>query len=499
MRKTDLGTARFSPTVFGPAHRDSIRRWFAVLAVCASAVGVPIANVRAENLIDTMAQAYRYNPQLDAQRALLRATDEDVARANSGYRPDIRATGDVGRQNTTVRPSLGNSGGTTSPRGYAVQLVQPIFRGFQTTNAVNAAEASVRAGREQLRNVEQQVLLDAVTAYGNVVRDQAIVRLRENNLNFLGTELKATKDRFAVGEVTKTDVSQAEARRALGQSELDLAKANLKSSRAVYEQVVGGPPQNLSEPNPNSKLLPRSQEEAIGIGTRENPQVVGALYAEQGARYQVDQIRGELLPEAQLEATYTDRFDSSNQTDEVATASIVGRLNVPIYANGGETHARVRQAKHTHLARIQEIEQARAASQSQVVQAWSQLTGFRAQRESDKAQIEANRTALNGVREEEKVGQRTLIEVLNAQQELLQSQVQLETTKRNVLVATYSVIAAIGRLSVSEVGAASTVYDPEAHYEEVRRKWWGIDITHDDGRREHIDTWNTQTEHAPVK
>ncbi len=477
-------------------HFGYASRLLLALGLSVSVLALSAIDSRAETLTDTLSQAYRYSPLLDAQRATLRATDEDVARANSGYRPDIRGSVDVGRERTNVRPGTGS---TTSPRGYTLQMVQPVFRGFQTTNAVNAAEAAVRAGREQLRNVEQQVLLDAVTAYGNVVRDQAIVRLRENNLNFLGTELKATKDRFAVGEVTKTDVAQAEARRALGQSELDLAKANLKSSRAVYEQVVGSPPQNLTEANPNTKLLPRSLDEAIGTGTRENPAVVGALYAEQGARYQVDQIRGELLPSAQLEASFTERFDSSRQTEEVETASIVGRLNVPIYANGGEVHARVRQAKHTHLARIQEIEQARAAAQSQVVQAWSQLTGFKAQRESDKAQIEANRTALNGVREEEKVGQRTLIEVLNAQQELLQSQVQLETTKRNVLVATYSVVSAIGRLNVSEVGAASTVYDPEIHADEVRRKWWGIDITHDDGRREHIDTWNTRTDHTPVK
>jgi outer membrane protein len=157
-------------------------------------------------------------------------------------------------------------------------------------------------------------------------------------------------------------------------------------------------------------LLPRSLDEAIAIGTRENPAVVGALYAEQAARYQVDQIRGELLPDAQIEATYSDRFDTSRSLDEAETASIVGRLNVPIYGGGGEVHARVRQAKHTHLSRIQEIEQARAGAQSQVAQAWAQLIGFRAQRESDKAQIEANQTALNGVREEEKVGQRTLIE-----------------------------------------------------------------------------------------
>jgi outer membrane protein len=407
--------------------------------------------------------------------------------------------GDVGRQHTESKFSTGTSSGTTSPRGYQVQLIQPLFKGFRTTNAVNAAEANVRAGREQLRDVEQQVLLDTVTAFGNVLRDQAIVKLRESNLNFLMTELKATKERFAVGEVTKTDVAQSQARLALGQSDLDQARANLKSSRALYEQVVGAPPQRLQEANPNSKLLPKSLDDAIGIGTRENPLVVGALYSEQAARFQVDEIRGELLPDAQLEATYSNSFDSSPQSESSATASIVGRLNVPIYANGGETHARVRQAKQVHLAKIQTIEQQRALVQSQVAQAWSQLVGFKSQRESDQAQIESNKVALNGVREEEKVGQRTLIEVLNAQQELLNSQVQLETTKRNVLVAAYTVISAIGRLSVSEVGATATVYDPEAHYEEVRRQWFGIDITHDDGRTEHMDTGNVRIEHEPVK
>jgi outer membrane protein len=470
-----------------------------VLAVAVSVMAAmrPVP-ASAETLLDALSQAYNYSPQLDAERSRLRATDEDVSRANAGYRPSINASADVGRQRTTTRPDFGTNG-TTSPRGYSVQLVQPVFRGFQTTNAVNAAEAEVRAGRETLRNVEQQVLLDAVTAYGNVVRDQSIVRLRENNLSFLSKELKATQDRFAVGEVTRTDVAQAQARRALGLSELDLAKANLKSSRAFYEQVIGSPPRDLRETNPNTKLVPRSLDEAIGTGTRESPPVVQALYREQAARFQVDQIRGELLPEAQLEATYSDRFDSSTQTEENETASIVGRLNVPIYANGGEVYARVRQAKHTHISRIQEIEQARSVAQSQVVQAWSQLQGFKAQMTSDRAQIDANRTALTGVREEEKVGQRTLLEVLNAQQELLQSEVQLETTKRNVLVASYTVISAIGRLNVAELGAVGSAYNPEVHYDEVRRQWFGIDITHDNGRREHIDTWGTQVERAPVK
>jgi outer membrane protein len=479
-------------------RRSPFRQCFLMLGVCCGALLLQARTLHAENLNDTLAQAYRYNPQLDAQRATLRATDEGVARANSGYRPSITGQADVGRQKTETRPNFGTNG-TTSPRGFTVQAIQPIFRGFRTTNAVNTAEAEVRAGREQLRNVEQQVLLSAVTAYADVVLNQAIVKLRESNLSFVSVELKATQERFAVGEVTKTDVAQSQARVALGRADLDQAKADLKSARARYEQVVGAPPQNLAKPSLTSKLVPRSLEEAIRIGTQESPNVVAALYNEQAARFQIDEIRGELLPEAQIEATYTDRFDSSRQTEQTETASIVGRLNVPIYPGGGEVYARVRQAKQTHLARIQDIETARAQAQSQVTQSWSQLLGFKAQLESDKAQIEANTTALNGVREEEKVGQRTRIEVLDQQLTLLRSQETLETAKRQILVANYTLISAIGRLNVSEIGATSTVYVPEAHLDEVSRKWIGLDITKDDGSGERGGSWDAHVDRVPVK
>jgi outer membrane protein len=469
-----------------------------MLSACCVALVLQSAELRAETLNDALAQAYRYSPQLDAQRATLRATDEDVARANSGYRPSITAQADVGRQKIESRPNFGGSG-TTSPRGYTVQAVQSIFRGFRTTNAVNAAEASVRAGREQLRNIEQQVLLNTVTQYANVVRDQAIVRLRESNLSFVTTELKATQERFAVGEVTKTDVAQSQATVAQSKSSLDQARANLKSSRALYQQFVGSPPQNLAQPSLGLKLVPKSLDHAIDIGTKENPNVVNALYSEQAARFQIDEIRGELLPDAQIEATYTDRFDSSRQTEETETASIVGRLNVPIYANGGEVYARVRQAKQTHLARIQDIETARSQAQSQVAQSWSQLLGSKAQLESDKAEIESNKVALNGVREEEKVGQRTRIEVLNQQLTLLQSQERLENTKRDIVVANYTVVSTIGRLNIAEIGATSTVYDPEVHLNEVSGKWIGLDITRDDGSGAHNDNWNARVDRAPVK
>jgi len=451
----------------------------------AGAFALGAAPSRAETLNEALAAAYQYNPQLDAERARLRATDEEVTRARSGYRPVITGSADINYQFNKTHPGTSTD---TKPKGYGVDLVQPVFSGFQTYYAVNQQEANVRAGRESLRSVEQQVLLDAVTSYMDVVRDQAIVRLRENNVTVLSRELKATQDRFSVGEVTRTDVAQAQARRAGAVSALDLARGNLKTSRASYERVIGHAPDNLIEPTGLERLLPKSLDDAKNVGEHENPAVVGSLYTEQAARYAVDQIRGELLPQVQLEASYADRWPDTgriNGVDETEAATVTGRLTVPIY-EGGEVYARVRQAKHIHVSRLQEIEQARSQTEADVVASWSQLLAARAQVISDKSQVDANNTALTGVREEERVGQRTLLDVLNAELEYLDSQVQLVTTQRNVVVASYAVLASVGRLDATNLGFSSLAYDPEVHYQEVRRKPWGTSITHSDGSIEQL-------------
>jgi outer membrane protein len=440
---------------------------------------------RAESLNEALAAAYEYNPQLDAERARLRATDEEVTRARSGFRPVITGGADINYSWSKASTSTGSTVQEIKPGGYSIDAVQPIFSGFRTINAVNEQEANVRAARETLRAVEQSVLLQAVTAFMDVVRDQAIVRLRENNVNVLSRELKATEDRFAVGEVTRTDVAQAQARRAGAVSALDLAKANLKTSRAVYERVVGHAPGNLVEPKGYERYLPKSLEEATNIGTHENPAVVNALYLEQAAKFGVDRIRGELLPSVQLEASYSDRFETSDLINESENATVTGRLTVPIY-EGGEVYARVRQQKHIHISRLQEIEQARSEAEEGVVAAWSQLLAARAQIQSDQSQVEANTTALTGVREEERVGQRTLLDVLNAEVELLNSQVALVTTRRNLVVSSFTLLSAVGRLDAVNLGFTSVAYDPEAHYQEVRRKPWGTSITHSDGRIEEL-------------
>lgn len=448
-------------------------------------LGFGSLDARAETLNQALASAYQYNPRLDAERARLRATDEEVTRARSGFRPNITAGADINYQYQRTRSPLGTIEEETRPRGYSIDAVQPIFSGFRVINAVNESEANVRAGRETLRGVEQSVLLEAVTAFMDVVRDQAIVRLRENNVNVLSRELRATEDRFGVGEVTRTDVAQAQARRAGAVSALDLAKANLQTSRASYERVIGHAPNNLVEPTGYERALPRSIQEAVEIGTHENPVVVGALYLEQAARFGVDRIRGELLPTVQLEASYTDRFGTSPTIRENEIAQVTGRVSVPIY-EGGEVYARVRQQKHIHVSRLQEIEQARSEAEAEVVSAWSMLLAARAQIESDQSQVDANSTALTGVREEERVGQRTLLDVLNAEVELLNSQVQLVSTRRNLVVASYAVLSALGRLDAINLGFTSIAYDAEAHYHEVRRKPWGTSITHSDGRTEEL-------------
>ena len=461
------------------------------LAVIACTLAVP-DSFGAETLFQALTAAYQFNPRLDAARATQRATDEEVPRALSGYRPSITGSADTSWQHVTTNPAT-IANGESNPRGYQVGLVQPLFRGFRTKNAVNAAEATVRAGRETLRLAEQSVLLEAATAFSDVVRDTAIVRLRENNVTVLTRDLRATQDRFNVGEVTRTDVAQAQARRAAAVAALDLARSNLRTSRATYERVIGHPPSNLIEAK-STRLIGKTLNDNVEISLRESPSVVAALYREQAARFNVDLVRGELLPTATLESNYSKRFDPGQSLESSETVTVTGRVTVPFYT-GGEVQARVRQAKQTHIQRLQEIEQARTETQALVVTAWAQLQAAQAAVESDQTAVNANRIALAGVREEERVGQRTLLDVLNAEQELLNSEVNLVTDQRNVVVASYTVLSTIGRLNAQDLALASLVYDPDAHYDQVRRKWFDVNITHADGRREALPP----PTHVPAK
>ncbi len=429
----------------------------------------------AETLAEALASAYRTNPVIDAERARLRATDEEVPVAKSGYRPIVSGGASIGRESQRTKPAS-IIDGPSSPATLEVNVTQSLFDGFQTPNAVSEAEALVRAGRENLRSVESSVLLDAVTVYADVLRDQSIVALRDRNVSILSRELEAALARRVVREVTLTDVAQARARRARAISAADLAKANLRISRANYKRFIGHEPTKLKQPGLRTSNLPRSLSEALDIGEKESPNVVSALYREQASRFGVDRVRGRLLPRVDLEANYAHEASPSILTDRRDTASITGRLTIPFY-QGGEVYARVRQAKHTHVSRLTEIEQARNETQANVTAAWSRLQASRAQLGSDQVQVDSAKTALVGVREEEKVGQRTLLDVLNAEQELLDAQVAQVVTRRDIVVASYALLSSIGRLSADARVFTDEIYDAEAHYDDVRNKWFGVTIT----------------------
>jgi outer membrane protein len=466
--------------------------------------------VAAETLQEALSNAYLINPVLNSERARLRATDEQVAVAKSGLRPNISASGDAAFQNQesdivggsrqaeqqqcdaetralepafcaslASQTNIGNiesqlsSDGVTHPRGYSVQLSQPIFEGFQNLNAIRQAKATVQAAREGLRAVEQTTLLNAATAYVDVVRDQAVVRLRDSNVEVLTEQLRQTKDRFNVGEVTRTDVAQAEARRSDAITQLYAAQANLKTSRATYEQIIGHPPSNLVHPPSIVHLLPSQLEDAMTLGDGENPFILTTVYQEEASLYNVNQIMGELLPEVTLDAQYQQRFGLSNTLKEQQVTTIMGRVNVPLYQGGGVA-ARIRQAKETNIQLKKEVEDARLRIHAEVISNWGLLQSTASQITSAQDALEANRIALEGVREEEKVGQRTTLDVLNAELEYLGSQIQLVTAKRDRVVAEYAIYASIGRMDAQTLGLSVPYYDPLEHYEIIKNKWFGL-------------------------
>ena len=289
----------------------------------------------------------------------------------------------------------------------------------------------------------------------------------------LTEQLRQTKDRFNVGEVTRTDVAQAEARRSDAITQLYAAQANLKTSRATYEQIVGHPPSNLTHPPSIVHLLPSQLEDAMTLGDGQNPFILNAVYQEEASLYNVNQIMGELLPQVTLDAQYQQRFGQSNTLKEQQVTTIMGRVNVPLYQGGGVA-ARIRQAKETNNQLKKEVEDARLRIHAEVISNWGLLQSTASQITSAQDALEANRIALEGVREEEKVGQRTTLDVLNAELEYLGSQIQLVTAKRDRVVAEYAIYASIGRLDAQSLGLSVPYYDPLEHYEIIKNKWFGL-------------------------
>ena len=430
----------------------------------------------AQSLEQALLSAYYANPTINSQRASVRATDELVPQALSGYRPKVfgNAQADVERSRTQSPAGTANVL-RNYPRGYGVTGQQNIFNGFQTGNLVRSAESQVLAAREQLRFTEQNVLLDAVVAYMGVIRDTAIVELNQQNVQALREALRATNQRFQVGEVTRTDVAQAQARLSGAESQLSAAQANLNASRAAYRRDIGVEPGQLKPARPYEKISYASLDAAIAVAFANHPAIQASRHGVDTAQLQVKVAEGALLPTLNLEAS-AQRFSDPtpniyNNTD--LTAGL--RLTVPLY-QGGSEYSRIRQNKEIVGQRQLDSDVVRDQVRAAVISAWGQLSASRFQVEAAQSQVAAADIALKGVVEEYRVGQRTLLDTLNAQGELVSARSALITAQTNRVIASYSMLSQVGRLSVVELKLAevSQTYEPEVHYDQVRDNWFGL-------------------------
>jgi outer membrane protein len=433
--------------------------------------------VLADTIEAALVRAYQDNPQLNAQRATVRATDENVPQALSGYRPKVAVTASGGYQYSDVisNSTLGVSHvtGPQIPRAVGATITQTLYNGQQTGNRTRAAESQVSGAREGLRVLEQSVLLSAATIYMDYLRDAAIVEVQRSNTRVLEQTLKQTRDRFNVGEVTRTDVAQSEAQLAAGRTQQLTAESNLTTTRSNFRRIIGNEPQALAPGSPVDRFLPSTLPGAVDLGLTENPNVTAAMFGIDVSFLQVKVNEGALLPSVTLQASAQQGYDQSISVPRSFVASGIAQISIPIYQGGAE-YSLIRQSKETLAQQRLALDQMRDQTRANIVTAWGQLVAGKAQVSSAQAQVSASEIALNGVREEAKAGQRTTLDVLNAQQALVNARVALVTAQHDRVVASYAVLNSVGRLSPQVLNLATTVYDPSVHYQQTRDSWFGV-------------------------
>ncbi|WP_430398760.1 TolC family outer membrane protein [Ferrovibrio sp.] len=428
----------------------------------------------AQSLNEVLSNAYSNNPTLGAARAAVRATDEGVPQALSGWRPTVSLTGEAGVLRQDYKPNTASTtSDTINPTSLGVSVSQPLYRGGRVEALTDSAEALVQAARQDLASTERRVLQDSVTAYMDVLRDQAVVDLTRNNEGVLRRQLEATRERFRVGEITRTDVAQAESRLSRATADRISAEGALLSSRATFTRITGLQPGRLVPPPP-LPTLPTNEDEALAIGDKENPELQAAQFRELSARADVRAASGALLPSVSLNASAARTTEQSRADLDLNTARASIQVTVPLYEAGG-VYSQTRQRKQTfNQRRIQVDEQRRLVRQS-VTQAWENLNTARSNINARKAQVQASRIALEGVQQEAEVGSRTTLDVLDAEQEYLDAQVAQVRAERDEYVAGFVLYSAVGRLSARNLSLPVQLYDPAENYTRVRDLWFGTD------------------------
>jgi outer membrane protein len=432
----------------------------------------------ADTLLRALAQAYQVNPQLNAERAIVRQTDESVPQALSNYRPRVRVDAGSGNQFTSqdvvVGPALTQKfQWWTQPRAVGITAEQKLFDGFQTANRTRAAESNVLAARETLRVIEQTVLLDAATIYMDVVRDAAILEVQRSNVQTLGEIVKQTRARFNLAEVTRTDVAQAEAQLAAGQSQLLRADSDLTTSKARYRRVIGSDPGRLEPGSPVDHLSPSTLAAAIEAGTSANPAVTAAKYGVDVARLNIKVSEGALYPSVTLLGGVQRAHDVTGLIPEQFVGAVRVGVSIPLYQGGGE-YATIRQAKEKLTQRRLDLAITRDQARASVVQVWGELQAAKAQIQAAREEVRAAEVALNGVRMEARLGMRTTLDVLIDQQALVTARLNLVKAQRDRVVGSYNLLSAVGRLSPQTLGLPTSTYEPMVHYQQVRDAWVGV-------------------------
>ncbi len=463
------------------------------VAACAVAVAALAAPAAAQTLQDALILAYQHNPQILSQRAHLRAQDEEVAQAIAGWRPTVTVNANAGRQaetrvfgastGTVAGGAIGGAatgGGLVditsveTPRSGALVVTQNVYRGGRIEAQIRSSDFLVMVERARLGLVESTILLQAVTAYVDVVRDQATLELNINNEQVLAKQLESTQDRFTVGEVTRTDVAQAEAALSQAKAGREAAYNQLHISRANYRNVMGEVPGRLIDPG-EPDGLPGARDEAISLAQIQNFNVQIADYVERAAQENVNIQFGGLLPTISLQGTLQKTTAQFSRQDDTEIAQILAILSIPIYT-GGLVEAQTREAKELVGQRRFELETAQLAAIQSATTGWENLQSARAQEASFQAAIQADSVALEGVQQEASAGLRTVLDILNAEQLLLTARVSLVSSHHDAIVAAYTVLNAAGRLTARDRHLPTEYYDPTQHYFEVRDKWSGTGI-----------------------
>lgn len=434
------------------------------LSLSAGTLVATTSSASAETLRAALARAYEANPTINQQRAAVRSANEGMPQARSGFLPTVNATASATRATNLGTPS--------STATIGIQIDQRLFNGFRTVNSIRAAEARIRAERANLANTELNILSAGSLSYVNVLRDQEIVRLERQNLDFLQEQVRASRARLNVGEGTRTDVAQAEAQLAAARARIIAANADLEVSKASYLQVIGSLPNGLKAARVPSHLIPASLSAATQIAIARHPAIAAKKYLSDGQKFQVKIAEGALLPTVDLSGN-VNRTASSTIGRTGNNASVTAQVTVPLFA-GGRRASEVRQAKENLSASRISVESTRAEVVRNVGEAWAQLQAARASVSANQAQISASRLALNGVVEERRVGQRTTLDVLSTQQVLTNAQIGLARARSNQVAASYSLAAATGRLTARALGLGVEYYDEMAHYQQVKDKWYGL-------------------------